>query len=135
MSVILFNSSTILPGDNNTDECYNTTMAFAGTFTINYLKSFIDRAQPKGKNNTSYFISFSTLIIIFQEHSTTTRKPAQNAWNVHVILLFCNCRGHSYDSHSLATSLTFLIVLHLYASYDYQVLLATSKPSRKPLRS
>lgn len=57
VSLILFNSTTFLPADKDVDECYNTTMAFASTFTINYLKSFINRAQPRGRKATAYAVN------------------------------------------------------------------------------
>lgn len=57
VSLILFNSTTFLPADKDVDECYNTTMAFASTFTINYLKSFINSAQPRGRKATAYAVN------------------------------------------------------------------------------
>lgn len=54
VSVILFNVSTFLPGDQNTDDCYHSTMAYAGTFNVRYFKSFQKAHSQKVRKSEVY---------------------------------------------------------------------------------
>ncbi|XP_068758556.1 VWFA and cache domain-containing protein 1-like [Montipora capricornis] len=70
VSVIAFNASTYVPGD---EECYRSSMASAKVFNINAFKTFVDRANPSG--GTRYIRAFKKAFAI-QKH--TLRNSSEN---------------------------------------------------------
>lgn len=118
VSLILFNSTTFLPADEDVDECYNTTMAFASMFTINYLKSFINRAQPRG--GTRFVRAFAKAFQILKNTIKSSSEAIKKRPSMFLLITDGVTRSKSIEKNSLKA------IKKEYKDFKQEVQLITS---------